>query len=81
MSLSILLDPKNGSTLLVSPQLDPNSREKQRFHVINGAWDGSFENGKVTYSKGVWEIHNDFDGVGDYNEVLEKFKEKLKQKS
>lgn len=79
MSRSILRNLDNGSTYLVEPRLDPNDSGKQKIWVINGCWGGTFEDGKVTYSKGKYEIRNDFEDVGDYNQILQDFENKVKQ--
>lgn len=61
--------------LYVKEDIDPSKLgTKQKFHVINGEWSGTYLDGKVTYYKDVvMQVQRDVNLYGNYNNAIYSF--------
>lgn len=69
--------------LLVDSHIHRNSEKDQDYYVVNGAWGGTYKNGKI-YRNGGWvnvDVYNHIEYNGCYNEPICKLMEKLKSES
>lgn len=69
--------------LLVDSHIYKDTEKDQDFYVVNGAWGGTYKNGKV-YQMGGWvdvDVYNHIEYDGCYNEPIWKLREKLKNES
>lgn len=69
------------SCLWVYETLDPDSKEEQGFTVVNGEWYGKYYDGIIetlrTGHVSEVDLYNDFNREGDYNTVINRFREEV----